>query len=200
MIIKCTNNNYSRAHLSNELEKYLLEIYPNGLDNVLLLDLDKIYVCYAVVFSPITEWFFITDEAGARYPSWYSSILFDILNNSVSRYWSIGNFVDFKGSDFPLLAFDAWANNPYFHGQLFEGDMDTISTFEFHKKLMDVEFPKPDIIDEAEALGEPCWVFDSETEESWETNPLDALTRIPGTKKLLNNPYYNNLFHASKST
>ena len=89
-----------------------------------------------------------------------------------------------------MLAFDTWANDIYFHGKMFEGDENAISTFEFYTNLMDVEFPRPDIIATAEAVGEPYWVFDSETEEVWETNSLDALTRVPSTKRMLNNPYY----------
>jgi hypothetical protein len=193
MIIKCNHNNYSQLELSYDLKKYLNEIHPGGIDKVLPLLIDKFYICYAIVFGPFIEWLFVMDETGTRYPTSFPRILFLLVDKFVSRYWTVGEHVDFKNNRSPILAFEEWAENEHFHGYLFEGDKDALTTFESYKKLMDVEFPRPDITEMAEPIDNPYWVFDSKSEESWQSNPFDALIRVPNTNKFINNPYYKRL-------
>jgi hypothetical protein len=190
VIVKCSENSYSDIELDVSLKKYLLSIFPNGLDSERPLILNKIYICYAIVFDVLTKWYFVLDESGVTYPTSYSSFLFEDIDRSVSRYWVVGEHYDFKGRKSPIVAFNEWACDRFFHGNMFSGDKNATSLFNRYKKLMDVEFPRPDITEKAVALGEPNWVFDNESEDSWQTNTTDALTVVPKTKKMLINPYY----------
>ena len=190
MIVKCIYNNYDKLQLPPGLKEYLSDIYQGQLDKKLPLKIGKLYLCYAISFGPFGEWFFILDETGVTYPNYYQNGLFAPSDKYVSRYWTVGSFVDFKNNESPLLAFKAWAENEFFHGQLFEGNTHAMSVFDYYRRLMDVEFIRPDIVNKAQKLDSPFWVLDDETGEAWEVNPFDAIIKVPGTDKMLINPYF----------
>lgn len=190
MILKCLYNKYSQAKLSKNLEEFLDSLGQSILSDKLTLSVGEYYTCYAVVFGLSSEtWYFIMDESGVVYPKMYPAHIFSCENTMLSRYWQIGQFTDNLGSTYPMLAFLEWATNDLFHGELLEGNEFCLSIFEKYKEKMDEEFLTPSVSEYAKKVGSGLWVTDNDYSDSWESNPLDALTRSP-SKELLINPYY----------
>lgn len=153
----------------------------------------KEYTTYALSVFDDTMCFCICDEVYDFYPLWYSSILFEITDNRLSRFW-IGGCREEKNRILPFLSFPEWVKDPYFFEKLIEGDRNDPNAIIFrkYKELMDFEFPDPTISETAQ-IGDSEWLICPKCMDAWQSkNDKDALVKCPKCWTIFNNPRYKN--------
>jgi len=156
-------------------------------------ELGKIYIVYA--FGIFREYFkyCICDESYSFYPLWNPANFFEIIDGCCSRYWLVGLRED-NNEKIPFLSFPEWANNPYFYGELVDGNKNDTNAIIFrkYKALMDLEFPDPSITEKAE-IGDRDWLICPKCIDAWEwKDDRDALVKCPKCRTIFNNPRYKN--------
>lgn len=169
-----------------------LGVGANGpLPNASSLAKGESYLVVAMSFGPSCVWLFVADRfRGLRYPLVYPAALFEITNSERSEFWVWGTWVDRLGQAHSLLAPEAWARDPVFHGKLFEGCDCSLRTYLQMVRKMELEFPLPWIAEKAEAIGVGNWITDADYKAQWEANPSFAMTRCPEDQRLMLNPLY----------
>jgi hypothetical protein len=123
-----------------------------------------------------------------------------VIDGRMSKYWMYACLETYLRKDyFTLWAFPEWINDPYYYGQLVEGDVPYVENFARYRMLMDKEFPHPSIEPVAD-IGDENWLICPACIDAWESSSLvDALTTCPGCKTIYNNPrYYNDDSFKSK--
>lgn len=187
MKIKCTTTKV--ASLPDKISKN----YQISYDAFFLKE-GKEYIVYALRIYLGYIWYCISDEIDMFYPCWNPSTLFEISDNRLSRYWifSTENEEDQKKS--PFFSFPEWANDPYFYGELIEGNSGDANAviFRKYKELMDLEFPDASISEIAQ-IGDDEWLICPSCIDGWKTREdRDALVRCPVCRTVYNNPRYKN--------
>lgn len=172
----------------------LLKVVSNrvniGREENIALTEGQYYVCYAVILNKNnSKSYFIDDDTGCRYPQLYPEKYFEVIDESLSRYWCIGNHTSSDNEKSFILAFDEWANDDLFHGRMFMGSATDLKIYEMYKDKMEVEYLRPDAFEFAEK-GDKLVVFDPDFKFCWKANLLDALTVCPDNNKVYINPYY----------
>ena len=189
MIVECTSIRYDDCQPPPPVQDYLNRLCRDT-SSTLPLERGRYYVVYAVALGPGGKWLFIEDGSGAIYPRDYSECLFRIVNPRVSRHWCLGEFEDFEGGIYPLLAMEEWCSDRTFHGRMFEGDPEAIAAFSRHKEALDVEQVRPDVDEWVEKVGDSTIVLDVDSGDTWDVCPLDAMVVVPSSLKMKRNPYY----------
>jgi hypothetical protein len=172
----------------------------NYSDEIFYIEERKEYIVYALSVIEGSIWYCICDKVYSFYPRWYSSIFFDVIDNRPSRFWIVG-FREENNKILPFLSFPEWANDPYFYGELIDGNSDDSEAIIFskYKEFIDLEFSDSSISDIAQ-IGDDEWLICPQCMEAWQsTNNKDALVRCPKCQTILNNPRYKNEWPLSKS-
>jgi hypothetical protein len=188
MKIKCITNKVK------SLPQEIVENYKISYDNFFLKE-GKEYVVYALRVYLGHIWYCICDEGCDFYPIWNPSMLFELTDSRLSRYW-VFSFDEENNRKVPYLSFPEWANDPYFYTELVDGNATNTHAviFKKYKNLMDLEFPDSSI-DEAAQIGDDEWLICPTCMDAWQcSNSEDALVRCPKCQKILNNPRYKNAF------
>jgi uncharacterized C2H2 Zn-finger protein len=151
----------------------------------------KEYIVYAVWIYLGYIWYCICDEDKTFYPMWNPSMLFEITDNRLSRYW-IFSLDEDNDKRAPFLSFPEWANDPYFYEELVDGNSIDINAviFKKYKELMELEFPNSSISEIAQ-IGDEEWLICPKCVDAWQsTNDKDALVKCPKCQTIFNNPRY----------
>jgi len=156
------------------------------------LELEKEYIVYGMTIRDNFTWYFICEESTSRYPGWYPSPFFEVIDSSLSRFWiytykKLDNYITQRC----VFSFPEWANNhPDFYDRLTDWEEEETAIFKKYKELMDLEFEDPAITEYAQQE-EDGWLICWSCYEAWQLfNTLDALIKCPKCEKILNNPRY----------
>jgi len=193
MIVQCRHNQVSDVDPESAVFQELRESVKNDTD-ALDLTVGNLYVVYALVVRRGFPWYFIADDLYGRlsYPLAYAANFFDIIDNRVSRCWTIG----FRQSGRRreniselLITFKEWVDDAMFFERLIDGNDREIAIFRRYKAFMDLEYPAPWVDAKAELL-QDSWVMCPECNEAWESGMSTGMTRCPKCSKVLLNPLY----------
>lgn len=155
----------------------------------------KEYIVYAVWIYLGYIWYCISDEDRTFYPFWNPSMLFEITDNRLSRYWVFGFREAYQGEEIkkvPFLSFPEWANDFDFYEELVDGYSDDPNaiTFSKYKELMYLEFPDPSVTEIAQ-IGDEEWLICPYCIDAWQSkDDRDALVKCPKCRTIFNNPRY----------
>jgi len=187
MKISCTVNNTS------ELETKKTDTFGINKKEQYYLTKGEEYTVYAVGEISGNTWYSILD-GGSNAPLWNPSILFEITDNRLSRHW-VFSLEENEGFKTTFLSFPEWANDPYYYGNLIEGESDdpTALVFRRYKDLMDLEFPDKNI-EEIAQVGNESWLICPCCLDAWEcNNTLDGMVKCPKCTRIIHNPRYAEL-------
>lgn len=184
MKIKCITNKVS------SIPNGILKNYSIDVENFSIKE-GKEYVVYAIWIYLGYIWYCICDEDKTFYPIWNPSMLFEVSDNRLSRYWifTIDKDDDKKA---PFLSFPEWASDMNFYEDLVDGNSDDKSAiiFKKYKELMDLEFPDSSISETAQ-IGDEEWLICPKCIDAWQSKSnRDALVKCPKCKTIFNNPRY----------
>ncbi len=184
MKIKCITNNVE------SLPKEMPKNYSNANTSI---KEGKEYIVYALCTYQGYAWYCICNEYYLFYPIWTPFLFFKLIDNRLSRYWIFSLDKD-NNKQVPFLSFPEWAQDPYFYGELVEGNSmnNNALIFRKYKELMDLEFSDSSISAIAQ-IGDEEWLICPNCLEAWQSkSDKDALVRCPKCFTVLNNPRYRN--------
>lgn len=188
MKIKCVENKIKS--LPTELQ----ENY-NRSEETLSLFLNKEYTVYGMYVNEGITWYLICDRSTDDYPLSYPSMLFEISNPQLSRYWifNFGKSIRSGSTVDPVWVFPEWANDYYnFYDKLTDWEETEAKIFKEYKELMDVEFPDNSISEKAEILDKE-WVMCPMCIDAWHSpDASNGMIQCPKCKKFMHNPRYVN--------
>ncbi|MEI6890690.1 MAG: hypothetical protein V5783_00835 [Pontiella sp.] len=186
MNVICVFDSYKKLRLSDEFYSYVERITQ---DDIFLTE-GQGYVVSAYVFGPFCPWVYIKDNSGLVYPTSYPIHLFEIQDATISKYWKWGAFANRLWDEYPLLAFPEWADDDCFHGKLFNGEKEALSIYRKYADWIERERPLPWIDKVAVSFADDGWVYDEETDDTWEVTGEFAMLRSPSSGELMHNPFY----------
>jgi hypothetical protein len=108
------------------------------------LTIGKEYIVYAVFILFNHPCYLICDDfydgVSYQHPMFYPATLFEVIDNTPSRYW-IKRKINFENEyNMNDVGFPDIINDEYFYGGVVEGYQDEVSTFQKWKFLIDNEF------------------------------------------------------------
>jgi hypothetical protein len=184
MRVKCIENKVSI------LPKILHEFFGDNLNANLILN--ESYLVYALKEDCGYIWFCLLEKENSR-PRWYPEHFFSVEDQHLSKYWIFNFYLDWQKIKSPLLAFPEWANDIDFYAGLFDDNEEAWEILKKYLKLMDLEFPNPNITETAQ-IGDDQWLICPLCIDAWENQTIDALVVCSKCKTTLNNPRYKNDF------
>ena len=185
MKVKCI------ANIKNAVPSDLLDNYSVG--DFFSVEKEKEYIVYAVWVYLDYIWYCICNRTNAFYPFWIPSMLFEIIDHRLSRYWIFGIDED-NNKKVPFLSFPEWVNDSNFYEDLVDGTSNdkNASIFKKYKELMSLEFPDSSISETAQ-VGDDGWLICPQCIDAWQSEiKIDALVKCPKCETIFNNPRYNN--------
>lgn len=102
------------------------------------LTIGKEYVVYGLAIRDNQVWYYISDDDDLYYPVHRPAPLFDVVDNTLSKYWKYGYTPDHL-DHLALFTFHEWLSDPYFYDRLTDGNESEVSIFRRMKSLMDSE-------------------------------------------------------------
>lgn len=190
MLVRCISNDVHSVEPNSELGQELKAWF--GADTHFLdLRVGALYVVYAL--EVIRGWvrYFVADDvfSSTLYPSGYFASFFEMVDPRVSRCWSIRcRGLNTAGSEV-VFSFEEWAADEAFYERLVDGAEQEQRTFRARKEFMDLEFPNPSIVDQAEVL-EGGRLLCPKCGEAWESQAAEGMSRCPKCRALLSNPLF----------
>lgn len=102
----------------------------------------KEYIVYALYEWQGKVWYYICDERYTYFPIHNPAPLFEVIDNSLSKYWR------FKLAPNGLLeiAFEQWVSDSFFYDKLTDKEEAEVAIFEKVKELMDAETLHPPLM------------------------------------------------------
>ncbi|MFJ4195786.1 hypothetical protein [Pseudomonas sp. NPDC089534] len=138
MKVLCKFNNINQTTSETALR---LKKYVSMPDGELDLETGKEYVVYGIEFRDNYPWLYICSEDSDEYPRLFSAELFEIIDPTLSSYWSL-SLPDTDNRQKSKLVFNEWATNPIFYEYLVDGNEWAASTFSKYKALINEEQQK----------------------------------------------------------
>lgn len=74
----------------NSLPKEIMEDYGIKTGNI-PITIGTVYTVYALTVYLGIVWYYIADDSYTDYPVWVPSLLFEIVDNQLSRFWRYSN-------------------------------------------------------------------------------------------------------------
>lgn len=191
MKVKCINNQVS-AIPKKILKDFIIQT------EFLCLKEGKEYLVYATSIYFGYVWFCIYLDEDDIYPRWMPSMLFELTDSCLSRYWIFGLREAYEGAGVkkvPFLSFPEWTNDLYFYEDLIDECYDEPNTVIVtkYKELMYLEFPDPSITAIAQ-IGDEEWLMCQNCIDAWQSkNDRDALVKCPKCQTIYNNPRYKDV-------
>jgi hypothetical protein len=132
MIIKC---------LYEKIEDNLLQKkYAFGIP-----EKNMYYSVYAINFQDNASFYCIQIDT-CSFPQWVPSELFKVCCSKLSEFWIYEPIRDDDGEISNIISFPEWVYDPYFYGELIEGNSIYQDVFVKYKNKIDTEFLSPNII------------------------------------------------------
>jgi hypothetical protein len=141
MKIKCVYNT------GKNISENLLSLYGYS-ENMIFekITIGNIYTVYAIFTMKEKKWYLICsdwyDGAGLNFPEFFPASLFEIIDESPSRYWiSTCQKDDYTNSGELVLntGFPNMINEECFYGNLLEDNEREVNLFKKYKHLIDME-------------------------------------------------------------
>lgn len=136
MIVECISNRM------RDIPKFVYDgLEGYNLKTELPIEIGQKSIVYGIITIKKNLWFLI-DIKGLKYPMYYPSQLFKILDGRISKYWEIKEFIDRdddngKGLKF---GFKELIDDEYFYGELLEDSQKNIEIFNKYRRIMIEEF------------------------------------------------------------
>ncbi len=185
MLVKCVHN--KQKHLPEDCTPICADPEWD-----FWLELNKYYIVYAMTIRSNYVWYYVCDKGISYYPSWKPAPLFEVIDGSISKYW-IFSFIQKKEIKYidTTWAYPEWANAPNtYYGKLTDGDEEEVEIFKQYKRLMDLEFPDPLILDYAKALDKE-WLLCEYCIDAWKSTVTDqGMVCCPVCERMMHNPRY----------
>lgn len=156
------------------------------------LIIGKEYVVYALSEFDDFVWYCLMDEECTTYPMWSPSMLFEISDRRLSRYWLFDLVDDYRRKDLkvPFFCFPEWIEDENFYVNLTDDDDREVEIFAKYLQLMEKEFPNRNILEKA-IIGDDQWLICPFCMDAWEDkDEMNAMVTCPKCKKTFNNPRY----------
>lgn len=177
------------------------ELFPSGYLSERIrnfdfhLDVGGCYVVYGITLRDSLFWYYIFDKTSVYYPIWKPSILFEVTDPRLSRYWiyTFNKLRDYPSAH-PIISFPEWANNhPDFYDKLSDGSEKEVKIFQAYKNQMDLEFPD-DSIKEVAQIGDENWLLCPICNNAWEhTEAINGMVNCSECRSVLHNPRYKKI-------
>ena len=137
MIVECTNNT------GNSLPNKIVEQAQGwNKEAKFNLTVGKKYKVYALEILYGYIWYYIEDDdfdgETINYPIHYPAPLFKIINNKLSKYWTL-NFEVNNDSVYQIFSFEEWYKEKAFYDLLTDGNDREVQIYNKYKQLMDHE-------------------------------------------------------------
>jgi hypothetical protein len=190
MLVRFTKRNYKRAKEN---------VADEDLDALGIGDYLRDQQLYVVVAVYPRLWgvrdrpgFVLKDTARSK-PLQYDSLLFNVVDSRLSKWWIYhtkvaNNAISNTGEIRSWLAIPTWTVG--FHLALVDGLPAAVRAFRKYERLIEWEWPRPDVTEQAQAL-EDDWVMCPNCTESWEVDRRLALCQCPSCNRMLSNPYWS---------
>ena len=133
------------ANVATSLSENYLDARAGYLaDTEFRLTISKEYVVYALALRDKQVWYYICDDADLYYPVHQPAPLFEVIDNTVSKYWRFKFTAEPNPLDnIAVFAFDEWVSDEYFYDHLTDKAEIEVSLFWQMKYLMDLEAAEP---------------------------------------------------------
>jgi hypothetical protein len=99
------------------------------------LTIGKDYTVYALKEWQGSVWYYICDDNYMYYPMQNPAPLFEIIDNTLSKYWRFKLYPN----GLLKIAFEQWFSDTYFYDKLTNQEEEEVLIFEKVKELMDAE-------------------------------------------------------------
>jgi hypothetical protein len=191
MIVRCLGTSFAPLEARPELTALLGVAPGSSAHHDVPLEPGTDYLVAALTFGPSIPWCFVFDRApGLLTPILAPFELLEVRDSRCSALWRRGVWLDRSDQRHGLLAPPCWADDPDFHGRLFEGEEDAMRQMAEASALLHLEFPLPWIRERAVAVGEGALVTDPAWRDVWEADPAKAMTLNPATGAMFHNPLF----------
>src|SRR5512137_777181 len=121
MIVRCLGTSFSSLEGRPELARFLGTAPGSFANHNVPLQVGMDYLVAAISFGPSLPWFFVCDRSpGLVTPILTPCLLLEVRDSRCSRAWQAGTWADRFDQHHGLLAPACWANDPLFHGKVFE--------------------------------------------------------------------------------
>ena len=189
MLVCCVRNSLSHF-TEDELETPLKthfkvrDVVPKSSSENSGLALNEFYAIQAIKNFKEGS-FYYTGNFGDSCPYHWSSLLFDVSWPHRSRFWSsrpIGEAY--------IESFAEWQDEGLFFDKLVDGEERERRIYSHYARLVELESPRPNISEWAQAVG-ARWVMCKICTEAWEPDHRLALTICPKCATWLNNPEWD---------
>lgn len=84
-------------------------------------------------------WFYLCPEDYDEYPKPFSSVFFDVVDDTLSPHWKLSSVSQGEYEALTSLVFDEWAKDSSFYEKLIEGDSEAVDIFAKYRNIMDQE-------------------------------------------------------------
>jgi len=188
MLVRCISNDVRSVDADSALGLELGRWF--GVDSQIMdLEVGGLYVVYGVQVKDGWLRYFVADEvhSSTLYPVAYFATFFDVVDQRLSRCWTLGRRSAAERTNELLITFDEWAVDPAFYERLVDGDDREQCTFQARKEFMDLEYPNPSIGHAAELVDEG-WLLCPKCGDAWESHSAYGMVRCPKCSALLSNP------------
>lgn len=139
MKVICKINNI--YELQDEGKIARLKKYIRLSSGQLNIEIDSTYVVYGIVFRDNAPWYYLCPFEDDDCPNPFPAELFDVVENSLSRYWQLSTSDHGEGKVFSTLVFMEWAIDTSFYERLVDDDPQAVKIFLKYKQLMHQEAP-----------------------------------------------------------
>jgi hypothetical protein len=136
MIVEC---------ITNKLHDIPSFVYDGitGYDSKaeLPIEIGQQSLVYGIATIKKSPWYLV-DVKFLKYPMYYPSHIFKILDGRISKYWIIKEFYDDddNGNKGLNISFKELVENEYFYGELLEDNQLNLHVWKKYQKLMKNEF------------------------------------------------------------
>src|SRR5215216_5226712 len=191
MIARCLGTSLGVCESRPELADFLGARPGSFASHDVPLSIGMDYLVAAISFGPSVPWFFLFDrQPGLVAPILAPCLLVQVQDSRCSRLWRQGTWVDRLDRRHGLLGPPCWADDPVFHGRVFEGEDNALRQLAAAEAQLLLEFPLPWIANTAIAVGSGTLVTDQDWNHTWEANPNEAMTVSPQTGVMFHNPLF----------
>lgn len=138
-----------------------------------VLSRGKAYTVYGIsIHGDVIKYEILFDVD--TYPKTFSSHLFEVLDNRLSRYFCFGKSVTGNNDEIIFISFkeSVGIRNRFFYYKLVEGEPEEVRLFEYYKSVMELEYRNPEI-EAAALLMEGDFLQCSVCENIWEEERHD---------------------------
>lgn len=124
------------------------------------------------------------------YTKTYSSHMFEVIDNRLSRYFCFGKSIGRHGKEVILISFKecVGVENEFFFSNLLDGAPAEVMLFEKHKSLLELEYKDPEI-EESAVILERTFLECPRCEHVWEEKKIEfEMCKCPKCNTILLNP------------